>query len=241
MIGIAVHRRRFVLVLMYGLVLQSMTAYAPRTLPNSAATTREALPATKPSEAIQLDGPVFGDSGNASSVVFVCDASGSMINKFTMLKLHLGAAIRELKPPQMFDVVFFQDGTASFFSTYKFRKDSMVMATDDNRRDALTFLEEVTTTSTSDALPGLIVGLERKPELLYLLTDGFPMPSTLAARTRELNAAKKIRINTISFVNGADIDELEFEKELETIANQNGGKFRRVREDQIAPPPPARR
>jgi hypothetical protein len=64
------------------------------------------------------------------------------------------------------------------------------------------------------------------------------MPSTLATKARELNRAREIRINTISFVNEKDMDELEFEKELKAIAKENGGTFRRVREDQLAPPSP---
>jgi hypothetical protein len=130
----------------YGFVLQTVTACAPSSPPRPALVSPETLPATKPAEASGPGGEVFRDGGSPKSIVFVCDGSGSMINKYTMLKLHLEAAIHQLKPIQMFDIVFFQDGKASVFSRYKLGKDSMVMATEDHKRAGLAFLADVTMT-----------------------------------------------------------------------------------------------
>ena len=45
----------------------------------------------------------------ARRIAFVCDASGSMINKLASLKMELQKAITGLKPIQSFTVVFFND------------------------------------------------------------------------------------------------------------------------------------
>jgi len=151
-------------------------------------------------------GPVFGNGGNARKIVFVCDASGSMINKFSSLKNELNKAISNLKVPQAFDIVFFQDGKASVFSTYKLKQETLQLANGDNKRNASAFLEEVTTTSTSDPMPGLTIAFQRQPDLIYLLTDGdFPDNEAVKKKVKELNKpgpnGKKIKVNTIAFVN----------------------------------------
>ena len=45
-------------------------------------------------------GPVFGNGGNARLITFVCDASGSMINKMASLKDQLNKAVVGLRPIQ---------------------------------------------------------------------------------------------------------------------------------------------
>jgi len=182
-------------------------------------------------------GPVFGHGGNAKKIVFVCDASGSMINKFSSLKNELNKAISNLKVPQSFDIVFFQDGKASVFSSYKLKQETLQLANTDNKRNASAFLEEVTTTSTSDPMPGLVVAFQRQPDLIYLLTDGdFPDNDAVLKKVKELNKplanGKKIKVNTIAFVNDKDTDTA-FLKILETIATDNGGVFRHVAENEL--------
>jgi hypothetical protein len=51
-------------------------------------------------------GPVFGNGGSARTIVFVCDCTGSMINKIAQLKVELSRAVQNLKPIQSFDIVF---------------------------------------------------------------------------------------------------------------------------------------
>ncbi len=59
--------------------------------------------------AIGPHGPVFGNGGNARQIVFVCDASGSMLNKMATLKSELQKAVAGLKVVQSFNIIFFQD------------------------------------------------------------------------------------------------------------------------------------
>ena len=54
-------------------------------------------------------GPVFGNGGNAREIVFLCDATGSMLNKMATLKDELNKAVVGLRPIQSFDIIFYQD------------------------------------------------------------------------------------------------------------------------------------
>ncbi len=183
-------------------------------------------------------GPVFGNGGNAKNIVFVCDASGSMTNKFASLKEQLNKAITKLKVPQSFDVVFFQDGKATVFSKDRLKQETMQIANADTRRNASAFLEEVTVSSTSDPMPGLTVAFARHPDLIYLLTDGdFPDNEAVYKRVKELNKpdanGKKAKINTIAFIDPQKDTETEFRKLLEKIATENDGTFIVVNENEL--------
>ena len=56
----------------------------------------------------QGDG-VFTDGSGATKIVFVCDASGSMMLKLGVLKARLTETVAKLPPTTAFDVLFFQD------------------------------------------------------------------------------------------------------------------------------------
>src|SRR5438045_5294965 len=58
----------------------------------------------------------MGVGGNARTVAFVCDASGSMMGKMSSLKVELKKAVDGLKPVQGFNVIFFQEGTSAALS-----------------------------------------------------------------------------------------------------------------------------
>jgi hypothetical protein len=173
-------------------------------------------------------GPVFGNGGNARYITFVCDASGSMINKMASLKDQLNKAIVGLKPIQSFNVIFFQDNKCDAVV-----KDGLVSATPENKRKASTFLEGVTTTGTTDPIPGIEMAFKAHPQLVYILTDGdFPDNDAVLKKIRELNKDKKVKINTIAFV-GASDNDTAFLKLLETIAKENGGSFKHVNEGDL--------
>jgi hypothetical protein len=70
---------------------------------------------------------------------------------------------------------------------------------------------------------------------MYVLTDGdFPNNNEVLAKTEALNKNKKTRVNTIAFVTSQDDETSEsFLKFLQTLADQNGGKFKHVAQDQL--------
>lgn len=166
-------------------------------------------------------GPVFGHGGNAKKIAFVCDASGSMLNKFSTLRRELSNTIQGLRPIQSFNIIFFQEQSFSALDN-----NSLIMATPEDKLKATNFLEDkVTPRGETNPIPGIEKAFAQKPELIYLLTDGdFPDNNAVLKRIQELNKDHKVKINTIAFVSEADNDT-EFMKLLKKIADTNGGVY----------------
>jgi hypothetical protein len=163
--------------------------------------------------------PFMGVSGNAMKVVYLCDSSGSMMNKFDTLRVELRKAVDNLKPIQGFDVLFFSE--ESFIALDK----QLVLATPENKRKAYDFLDKTSPHGSSDPIPGLKAAFSTQPQLIYMLTDGdFPNNAQVLEEIRKMNAQKKVKINTIAFMERGE----EYEKLLKTIADENGGIFKFV-------------
>lgn len=174
-------------------------------------------------------GPVFGHGGNAKKIAFVCDASGSMLNKFSTLRRELSNTVQGLRPIQSFNIIFFQEQSKSALSD-----SGLVMATPENKLKATNYLEDkVTPRGETNPIPGLELAFQQKPELIYLLTDGdFPDNNAVLKRITELNKDHKVKINTIAFVSEADTDT-DFMKLLDKIAKDNGGVYKYVKESDL--------
>jgi hypothetical protein len=181
---------------------------------------------------------IFVPGGNARRVVFVCDASGSMINKFATLKEQLNRVISKMRIPQSFDVIFFQDNRAIVLSRDALHHDSLILASADGRRNASAFLESLTIGQTSDPMQALRLAFSRKPDLLYFLTDGdFPDNDAVLKNVRMLNqpdaSGRKVKINTIAFFDNDRQGDDGIRVLLQRIASENDGSFNEVTESQI--------
>ena len=179
---------------------------------------------------IGLKGPVFGHSGNAHKITFVCDASGSMLNKFSTLRRELARAVQGLKPIQSFDIIFFQDQTKAGFAALS---QNLVMATPENKLKVDTYLGTVIPRGSTNPLPGLDLAFKQRPDLIYLLTDGdFPDNKAVLERINLLNKDHRVKINTIAFVAESDTDT-DFMALLKKIAQDSGGVYRFVKEGDL--------
>lgn len=174
-------------------------------------------------------GPVFGHGGNAHKIAFVCDASGSMLNKFSTLRRELTNTIQGLKPIQSFNLIFFQEQSRSALSDA-----GLIMATPENKLKATNYLEDkVTPRGETNPIPGIELAFQQKPDLIYLLTDGdFPDNKAVLKRIQELNRTAKIKINTIAFVGEGDNDT-EFKAILQQIAKESGGNYNEKKESDL--------
>ena len=162
--------------------------------------------------------PFMGISGNAKRVIYICDASGSMMSVFWRVKDELHKAVDVLKPIQAFNVVFFSDVDVAALS-----KSGLVMANPDNKRKAFDLSDKMSASGTTDPLPAIRLAFEQKPELIYVLTDGFDQVvsfDAVVAEFRRLNPDKKVKVNTI-LIKAADNPELE--RVVKAIASENGG------------------
>lgn len=162
--------------------------------------------------------PFVGISGNAMKVVYICDASGSMMSIFWRVREELKKSLDVLIPIQAFNVIFFSDVDVSSLS-----KQSLVMATPDNKLKAIDLATKMSAAGTTDPLPAIRLAFEQKPELIYVLTDGFDQVvsfDAVIAEFRRLNANKKVKVNTILIQSTINT---ELERVLQTIAQENGG------------------
>jgi len=83
---------------------------------------------------------------------------------------------------------------------------------------------------TYSPIPGLRAAFAAEPQLIYLLTDGdFPNNTAVLEEIRKLNAARRVKINTIAFMDHGE----EYERTLKQIADENGGVFRFVGEGEL--------
>lgn len=161
----------------------------------------------------------MGLSGNATRIVFVCDASGSMVDKFDALRLELRRSVDGLKPIQAFGIIFFQEQKAAALDRM------LVMANGEHKKQAYEFLDQTTPHGSTEPIHGLEIAFDQEPQLIYLLTDGdFPDNQKVIDYIRRRNVGRKVKINTIAFVGRGE----EYEKVLKQIAQENHGSFKYV-------------
>lgn len=169
--------------------------------------------------------PFMGVSGNAMKVVYLCDSSGSMMTKFDTLRQELRKAADGLKPIQSFDIIFFSEDNFVALDNK-----SLLLATPETKRKAYDFLDKTAPHGSSDPIPGLRAAFATQPQLIYMLTDGdFPNNSQVLEELRKLNKDKKVKINTIAFMDRGE----EYEKLLKTIADEHGGLFKFVSDTEL--------
>jgi hypothetical protein len=172
--------------------------------------------------------PFMGVSGNAKTVVYFCDASGSMIGlRMDLLKIELKKAVDALVPVQAFNVIFFSGD--EFQSLSK----TLVMATPENKRKTYEFIDGVKPRSSTEPFKALNLAFSNKPQLMYVLSDGFDQIgsfSELIAYFDKLNVKKQTRVNTIAFFSPREdqTTRKECEDALRQIAKDNGGQFKVV-------------
>jgi hypothetical protein len=174
-------------------------------------------------------GRLFGHGGNAMKIVFVCDASGSMMTKMDLLKLELQKSVQQLQPVQAFDVFFFQESAKGYVSLAP----DMLMATAANKKKLYDFLQDVVGQGNTHVIPALtaVFNLPTKPDLVYLLTDGLFEDETgpvVISAIEKLNVDKKVKINTILLLGERkELDDEEMKEAqavMEKIRKENGGE-----------------
>lgn len=120
-------------------------------------------------------------AGNAESIVYVVDGSGSMVGSFPILKKELERSIRQLAPMQRFQVVFFQsdpasgraDATAAPHPSQpeRTRETLLVRATRSNVDAVLDWIGSVRPSGRSNPIPALEQALALKPDAVFVLSN----------------------------------------------------------------------
>jgi hypothetical protein len=158
------------------------------------------------------------------TVIFLCDASGSMLNKFESLRHELRRAVSRLRPSQSFNVIFFAEQPTVL------NPSGLLVNRPENRARADRFLDEVVANGQTKVFPALELAFKQHPQVIFLLTDGdFPDNKAVAEAVRRLNSAGKAVVNTIAFVDPGE----SYEEILRQIARENHGRYRFVGESDL--------
>lgn len=172
-------------------------------------------PETKPTDTSPLS------AGTATSVVFLCDGSGTMLYRIGTLREHLKASIRSLSPAQRFDIAIFTDDRVMCF------KYQLVAATERNVAESLRYIDRaVVAGGETHPVIGIRRALAEEPALIVLGTDGIFQHEDVDD-IRVANLKTRTPINVVQYVEPED-DDPPGKKLARAIAEQSGGRFSTV-------------
>jgi hypothetical protein len=161
----------------------------------------------------------FGTGGNAHCVIYLCDASGTMMDVMAPLKVQLQQSIEKLSPMQSFNVIFFSDeGSVSALN-----EAHPLLASPENKRKAYDFLSQVAAAGSTDPYKAIKMAFVQKPDLLFVLTDGFDQVASIDDVVNEFardNPGRKAKVNTLLLRRNQDET---FVAPLQKIAHDSGG------------------
>lgn len=172
--------------------------------------------------------PFMGVSGNARRVVYIVDASGTMMTVFPSVKSQLRNALDILKPIQEFNIIIFRDE-----NIHAFHGSRLQPATPAIKSQAFNWIDEAHAAGGTNPMPAMRMAFQMKPELIYVLSDGFDAVDDLDAVAREfrqLNADGAVKVNTILI--GAKSDP-RLVSVMRQIATDSGGTFKTVEASEI--------
>jgi hypothetical protein len=135
-----------------------------------------------------------------------------------------------LRPIQSFNIIFFQDEKAAALDQ------GLLVANPSNKDKALKWLDTITTTGTTNPIPGIEMAFRSRPQLVYLLTDAdFPDNRAVKDLVAKVNGGRQTKVNTIVFTSddGQKDASTAFVELMKEIAKDNGGVFTSVKETDL--------
>jgi hypothetical protein len=172
----------------------------------------------------------FGSGGNAHKIIYIVDASGSLIDTLPFVIKELKRSISELSDKQQFTVIFFQAGREVEVPPRGWK-----YATPENKTKVANWITleqgNIIPRGSTDPVAAIKLAMRYKPELVFILSDNITGKgryevdrSDLMALLEQSNKDKKIKINTIQFLYPDPL------KTLETISKAHGGVYKFVTE-----------
>ncbi len=168
-------------------------------------------------------------SSNARRIVYVIDASGSMISSFQIIIEELGRSLESLNPQQQFQVVFFQKNDAVIAR----KMDKLVPATQDEKLATLAWINDrsnILPQGRSNPLAAIEKAMRLKPDVIFLLSENITGSgqfeidqADLLALLEKLNpidpetGRRTTQINCVQFLDPDPLDTLR------KIAEIHGG------------------
>jgi len=181
-------------------------------------------------DAAAFDTNFLGSGGNARNIVFVIDASGSLVDIFPAVIKELKKTIRKLSEKQRFAIVFIQADRV-----VEVPPGRLVAAKADAKGRAIQWIDpasrNITTLGSGDAVAAITRALKMKPDLVYLLSDNITGKGRYALDQRQLlddiDRANRggTKINTIQFVYPDPLEDINGKGTLQLIAERTGGIY----------------
>lgn len=171
----------------------------------------------------------MGTQDQGSKVVFVIDASGSMVSKNSMqvAKAALVSSIQALEPHQQFLIIFYDD-RPTVLHLRDAHKPQLYAATEIHKTLAKQRIAGIQPGTGTRHVPALEMALKLRPDVIFFLTDAQEPPiyegELVALKT--LNN-KVSRIHSIEFGIGPEVSDAASPKNfLRRLSRQNGGTYR---------------
>ena len=175
--------------------------------------------------------PDAPDSGTtARSIVFVIDASGSMVDTLPFVMAELKRAVRTLSDQHRFAVLFYQNDTVVHAM-----RPGMHPAIESNKQALFDWLDgdALTPSGLSSPVKAIEQGLLYKPQVMFLLSDNITgsgryelHQGELLLRVKRANLAST-KISTIQFLHPDPLTRIPGMKPtLERISEQSGGVYK---------------
>lgn len=171
----------------------------------------------------EIDGIKISSRDTAKKIVFLCQASGSMLSVFGNAKQQLKDSVNALDTAQEFNLIFFSDDNC-----FPLFKDRPHAATAENKKLASDFVDSAVSTGGTQPVPSIKFALNEQPEVLYFLSDGLSNLADINSVSnafKEGNRGGKTRINCIYLNSG---DNPVFEERLKAIAEDGHGTFTKI-------------
>lgn len=179
-------------------------------------------------------------ANNARDIVYVVDASGSMVTTWPETRAELLRSVQALRPTQRFQVLLVRnrDGQTHLWASIApaTKKPVLIDATRPAKDALATWLDAITPGGTSDPRPALERALQLRPDAVFLLASRITGPEVrdfdpdaLYARLDELNpvdprsGARRVAIKTIQILETDPLGVLE--KIGRTHGGENGHRF----------------
>jgi hypothetical protein len=174
--------------------------------------------------------PFMGISGNGRRIVYLVDASGSMLTVFPRVKQELMVSINHLQPIQAFNVIVFHEDDSDLQTM---SRSGLIMANPENKLAAGKFTEDQRAMGGTDPRPAIKLAFAQKPDLIYVLTDGFDNVDSfqeIIDMFHNLNVNHAARVNAIMLKSS---DDPALEKVLQTITDDAKGTFKVIDEKDL--------
>jgi hypothetical protein len=184
---------------------------------------------------------IFGHGSNVRSIIYVCDASGSMVGQGDdALKTELKRDIANLSPIQEFNILIFHETRTG--SLYQALSDKLLMGTPSSKATAFDFVDNLPFSSVNNPIPALEEAFREGPQLIFLLSHGdfnnrynTTNNKEVLDKVDELNRDKRTHVNTILLLGERrkEVERKDLELIMKNLAERNGGVYKKFYSDDL--------